>query len=137
MKVEHIGIAVKNIEEANATYRALLNAEPYKSEEVESEGVITSFFQVGESKSELLTASRDDSPVAQFLEQRGEGIHHLGFDVEDILAEIARLKEKGIVMINEEPKMGAYNKLVAILHPKSAHGVLVELSQAAIEDTII
>jgi len=137
MKVEHIGIAVKNIEEANATYRALLNAEPYKSEEVESEGVITSFFQVGDSKIELLAATNDDSPVAKFLEKRGEGIHHIAFEVEDILAEIERLEGKGFVMINKEPKMGADNKLVAFLHPKSSNGVLVELCQDAVDDTII
>jgi methylmalonyl-CoA/ethylmalonyl-CoA epimerase len=137
MKIEHIGIAVKNLEEANATYRALLDAEPYKNEEVESEGVITSFFQVGDSKIELLAATRDDSPVAKFIEKRGEGIHHIAFDVEDIVAEIERLEEKGFVMINKEPKMGADNKLVAFLHPKSANGVLVELCQDATDETII
>lgn len=137
MKIEHIGIAVKNLEEANATYRALLDAEPYKSEKVESEGVITSFFQVGDSKIELLGATNDASPIAKFLEKRGEGIHHIAFHVEDILAEIERLEEKGFVMINKEPKMGADNKLVAFLHPKSAHGVLVELCQEATDETII
>src|SRR5690606_28992723 len=137
MKIEHIGIAVKNLEEANATYRALLDAEPYKSEKVESEGVITSFFQVGDSKIELLGATNDASPIAKFLDKRGEGIHHIAFHVEDILAEIERLEEKGFVMINKEPKMGADNKLVAFLHPKSAHGVLVELCQEATDETII
>ena len=137
MKIEHIGIAVKNLEEANATYRALLDAEPYKSEKVESEGVITSFFQVGDSKIELLGATNDASPIAKFLEKRGEGIHHIAFHVEDILAEIERLEEKGFVMINKEPKMGADNKLVAFLHPKSAQGVLVELCQEATDETII
>src|SRR5690606_11133655 len=137
MKVEHIGIAVKNIEEANATYRALLNAEPYKSEEVESEGVITSFFQVGDSKIELLAATNDDSPVAKFLEKRGERIHHIAFEVEDILAEIERLEGKGFVMINKEPKMRADNKLVAFLHPKASNAVLVELCQDALADTVI
>ncbi len=128
-KIEHIGIAVKNIDEANATYRALLDAEPYKSEEVESEGVITSFFQVGESKIELLAATNENSPVAKFIEKRGEGIHHIAFDVGDIQAEISRLEEKGFVLINKEPKKGADNKIVAFLHPKSGHGVLVELCQ--------
>ena len=137
MKIEHIGIAVKNLEEANATYRALLDADPYKSEKVESEGVITSFFQVGDSKIELLGATNDASPIAKFLDKRGEGIHHIAFHVEDILAEIERLEEKGFVMINKEPKMGADNKLVAFLHPKSAQGVLVELCQEATDETII
>ncbi len=136
-KIEHIGIAVKNIEEANATYRALLDAEPYKSEEVESEGVITSFFQLGDSKIELLAATNENSPIARFIEKRGEGIHHIAFDVEDIIAEIERLKEKGFVVIDEEPKMGADNKLVAFLHPKSSNGVLVELCQEATDITII
>lgn len=136
-KIEHIGIAVKNIEEANATYRALLDAEPYKSEEVESEGVITSFFQVGDSKIELLAATNENSPIAKFLEKRGEGIHHIAFDVEDIRGEIRRLEEKGFVLINDEPKKGADNKIVAFLHPKSGHGVLVELCQEATDITII
>ena len=136
-KIEHIGIAVKNMEEANATYRALLDVEPYKSEEVASEGVITSFFQVGDSKIELLAATNNDSPVAKFLEKRGEGIHHIAFDVEDIVAEIERLEEKGFVLINKVPKMGADNKLVAFLHPKSSNGVLVELCQDATDETII
>ncbi len=136
-KIEHIGIAVKNIEEANATYAALLNTEAYKSEEVKTEGVITSFFQVGENKIELLAATNDDSPIAKFIAKRGEGIHHIAFDVEDILAEIQRLKEEGFVVIDEKPKMGADNKLVAFLHPKSSNGVLVELCQEATDITII
>ncbi len=136
-KIEHIGIAVKNIEEANETYRALLNAEPYKTEEVESEGVMTSFFQVGDSKIELLAATHENSPIAKFIEKRGEGIHHIAFDVEDIRAEILRLEEKGFVLINREPKKGADNKIVAFLHPKSGHGVLVELCQDATDISII
>ncbi|CAN5376421.1 methylmalonyl-CoA epimerase [soil metagenome] len=136
-KIEHIGIAVKNIEEANETYAALLNTEAYKSEEVKTEGVITSFFQVGENKIELLAATNDDSPSAKFIAKRGEGIHHIAFDVEDILAEIQRLKEQGFVVIDEKPKMGADNKLVAFLHPKSSNGVLVELCQEATDITII
>ena len=94
-KIEHIGIAVKNMEEANKTYRDLLGAEAYKAEEVESEGVLTSFFKIGESKIELLSATNENSPIAKFLEKRGEGIHHIAFDVEDIEKEIADLKQKG------------------------------------------
>lgn len=128
-KIEHIGIAVKNLEEANETYRALLGVEPYKREEVESEGVITSFFQVGQSKIELLAATHENSPVAKFIEKRGEGIHHIAFDVSDIEAEISRLEKNGFVLINKTPKKGADNKLIAFLHPKSSNGVLVELCQ--------
>lgn len=128
-KIEHIGIAVKNIEEANKTYRDLLGAESYKSEEVESEGVLTSFFKIGDSKIELLSATNEDSPVAKFIDKRGEGIHHIAFDVEDIEKEIADLEQKGFTLINKKPKKGADNKMVAFLHPKSSHGVLVELCQ--------
>jgi len=128
-KIEHIGIAVKNLEEANKTYRDLLGAEAYKAEEVESEGVLTSFFKIGDSKIELLSATNEDSPIAKYLAKRGEGIHHIAFDVEDIEKEIADLEEKGFTLINKEPKKGADNKIVAFLHPKSAHGVLVELCQ--------
>ncbi len=128
-KIEHIGIAVKNLEEANETFRALLDTEPYKSEAVESEGVITSFFQMGESKIELLAATNQNSPIAKFIEKRGEGIHHIAFDVEDIEAEIARLERRGFVLINLRAKPGADNKIVAFLHPKSSNGVLVELCQ--------
>ena len=128
-KIEHIGIAVKDLEAANRTYAALLGIAHYKTETVESEGVDTSFFRVGESKIELLAATREDSPIAKFLEKRGEGIHHLAFEVKDIRAELQRLKSEGFVLLNEEPKKGADNKLVAFLHPKSANGVLVELVQ--------
>ncbi|CAM4105823.1 methylmalonyl-CoA epimerase [Gillisia limnaea] len=130
-KIEHIGIAVRNIEEANKTYRALLNIEPYKAEEVESEGVLTSFFQIGDSKIELLAATNPKSPIAKFIEKRGEGIHHIAFDVEDIEAEIERLEKSDFVLISKKPKNGADNKIVAFLHPKSSHGVLVELCQEA------
>ena len=130
-KIEHIGIAVRNIEEANKTYQALLNAEPYKAEEVESEGVLTSFFKIGDSKIELLAATNPESPIAKFIEKRGEGIHHIAFDVEDIEAEISRLEKEGFVLISKKPKNGADNKIVAFLHPKSSHGVLVELCQDA------
>ena len=128
-KIEHIGIAVKDLEAANATYTALLKSEPYKTETVESEGVSTSFFKTGESKIELLAATNADSPVAKFIEKRGEGIHHIAFAVDDIEAEISRLEKEGFQLLNKTPKPGADNKLVAFLHPKSSHGVLVELCQ--------
>lgn len=128
-KIEHIGIAVKNILEANKIYEALLGSLPYKSEKVESEGVETSFFRCGESKIELLEALNADSPIAKFIEKRGEGIHHIAFAVNDIKAEIQRLKSEGFIVLNDIPKKGADNKLVAFLHPKSANGVLVELCQ--------
>lgn len=128
-KIEHIGIAVKNLEEANKTYAALFGAEAYKQEGVESEGVITSFFQVGPNKIELLEGTHENSPISKFIAKRGEGIHHIAFEVEDIEAEIKRLQAEGFVLLNEQPKFGADNKLVAFLHPKSSHGVLVELCQ--------
>ena len=128
-KIEHIGIAVKNLEEANQTYKTLLGAEAYKQEEVTSEGVITSFFKVGESKIELLAATNANSPIAKFLEKRGEGIHHLAFDVDNIEEEIKRLETEGFQLISKNPKPGADNKIIAFLHPKSANGVLVELCQ--------
>ena len=128
-KIEHIGIAVNNIEEANITYEKLLGAAPYKQEEVESEGVKTSFFKTGESKIELLGATNENSPIAKFLKKKGEGIHHIAFAVEDIKKKIEELKTEGFMVLNETPKRGADNKLVAFLHPKSSHGVLVELCQ--------
>ncbi len=128
-KIEHIGIAVKNLEDANKTYAALLGKAHYKIEEVASEGVKTSFFQLGDSKIELLEATNPDSPVAKFIEKRGEGIHHIAFYVKDIVKEIARLKKEGFLVLNETPKVGADNKLVAFLHPKSSNGVLIELCQ--------
>ena len=128
-KIEHIGIAVKDLEKSNELYSKLLNTQPYKLEEVESEGVKTSFFQVGESKIELLEASKEDSAIAKFIAKKGEGIHHIAYDVEDIYAEMERLKEEGFILLNETPKKGADNKLVCFLHPKSAGGVLVELCQ--------
>jgi methylmalonyl-CoA/ethylmalonyl-CoA epimerase len=128
-KIEHIGIAVKNIQDANILFEKLLGVASYKSEEVISEGVLTSFFQTGESKIELLMATNPESPIAKFLEKKGEGIHHIAFDVEDIYAEMERLKEEGFVLINEVPKEGADNKLVVFLHPKNTNGVLVELCQ--------
>jgi methylmalonyl-CoA/ethylmalonyl-CoA epimerase len=128
-KIEHLGIAVKNLAEANATYTQLLGMGPYKSETVESEGVTTSFFQVGPNKIELLEATNPNSPIAKFIEKRGEGIHHIAFAVEDIRAEMARLSQAGFTLLNAEPKPGADGKWVAFLHPKNAHGVLIELCQ--------
>lgn len=128
-KIEHIGIAVKDLDAANNTYEKLLGYEPYKQEIVDSEGVATSFFTSGESKIELLAATNPDSPIAKFIERRGDGIHHIAFAVEDIYAEVARLKAEGFQIINEEPRKGADNKLVVFVHPKSANGVLVELCQ--------
>lgn len=128
-KIEHIGIAVKNLENSNALFAKLFGKPHYKIEEVASEGVNTSFFQVGENKIELLEATKDDSPIAKFIEKKGEGIHHIAFDVTDIEAEITRLQGEGFVVLNPTPKKGADNKLVAFLHPKSTNGVLIELCQ--------
>ncbi|MCB0637109.1 MAG: methylmalonyl-CoA epimerase [Lewinella sp.] len=129
MKIEHIGIAVKDLTAANALYTRLLGAPPYKKEAVASEGVTTSFFQTGESKVELLEATNPDSAIAKFIEKRGEGIHHVAFRVDDIEAEMARLREEGFQLLNEAPKRGADNMLVCFVHPKTANGVLVELCQ--------
>lgn len=128
-KIEHIGIAVKNLESANEVYKKLLGYEHYLTESVETEGVNTSFFKCGESKIELLEATNETSPIARFIDKRGEGIHHIAFAVEDILSEMERLKSEGFTILNEVPKKGADNKLVVFLHPKSAHGVLIELCQ--------
>lgn len=128
-KIEHLGIAVKDLEAATKTYEALFGKPAYQSEEVESEGVKTVFFKTGDNKIELLGATRADSPIAKYIAKRGEGIHHVAFDVEDIQAEINRLKSEGFQLINETPKRGADNKIVAFLHPKSTQGVLVELCQ--------
>jgi methylmalonyl-CoA/ethylmalonyl-CoA epimerase len=128
-KIEHIGIAVNSLETSNLLFEKLLGTPPYKSEEVASEGVKTSFFLSGPNKVELLEATTPDSPIAKFLEKKGEGIHHIAFDVTDIVAEIARLKAEGFMVLNEVPKKGADNKLVAFLHPKGTNGVLIELCQ--------
>lgn len=128
-KIEHIGIAVKNMDDANVLFEKMLGVPSYKMEAVESEGVLTSFFQTGNNKIELLVATNPESSIAKFLEKKGEGIHHIAFDVEDIHAEISRLKNEGFVLINEVPKKGADNKLVVFLHPKNTNGVLVELCQ--------
>jgi methylmalonyl-CoA/ethylmalonyl-CoA epimerase len=128
-KVEHIGIAVKNIQNSNQLFQRLLGVDPYKSEKVESEAVTTSFFKVGNTKIELLESTTEDSAVAKFIANRGEGIHHIAFEVEDIQKEMARLASEGFQLLNPEPKRGADNKLVVFLHPKSCNGVLVELCQ--------
>ena len=128
-KLEHIGIAVKDINSANALFSSLLGQNHYKIEEVESEGVRTSFFNIDGVKFELLEATRPDSPIAKFIEKRGEGVHHLAFEVVDIHKAITDYEQKGFELINLTPKSGADNKLIAFLHPKSTQGVLVELCQ--------
>jgi methylmalonyl-CoA/ethylmalonyl-CoA epimerase len=128
-KIEHIGIAVKDLDVSNVLFEKLFGAPAYKSEVVESEGVTTSFFLNGPNKIELLAATNPESPIAKFIEKKGEGIHHIAFDVEDIVAEISRLQNEGFVVLNETPKKGADNKLVTFLHPKSTNGVLIELCQ--------
>jgi len=128
-KIEHIGIAVKDMEVSNKIFEKLLGAPPYKQELVLTEGVRTSFFESGPNKIELLEATTEDSPIAKFLEKRGEGIHHIAFAVEDIRADMERLKNEGFILLSEEPKSGADNKWVAFLHPKSTNGVLIELCQ--------
>lgn len=128
-KIEHIGIAVRDLENANQIFEDILNLPSYKSESVESEGVTTSFFKVGPNKIELLQATKPDSPIAKFIEKRGEGIHHIAFAVDNVEEEIKRLTSKGYRLINQTPKNGADNKLIAFLHPKSSNGVLIELCQ--------
>lgn len=128
-KVEHIGIAVKNLEASNKLFAKLLGTPHYKIEEVASEMVNTSFFKVGENKIELLEATSSYSAIAKFIEKKGEGIHHIAFDVEDIISEMKRLEAEGFILLNNEPKQGADNKLVCFLHPKSTNGVLLELCQ--------
>ena len=128
-KIEHIGIAVKDIEQANLIYTQLLGVAPYKSEAVPSEGVITSFFKTGDSKIELLEGTSAESPITKFIEKKGEGIHHIAFDVDNIEAEMERLKQLGFTLLSEKPKRGADNKLICFVHPKSTNGVLIELCQ--------
>lgn len=129
LKVEHIGIAVKNMQDAVAVFEKLLNTHCYKTEQVETEKVNTAFFQKGEIKIELLESTDPSGVIAKFIERKGEGLHHIAFDVADIKAEMKRLQEEGFVLLNEEPKPGADNKLVCFLHPKGTNGVLVELCQ--------
>jgi len=128
-KIEHIGIAVKDLEVSNALFASLLGKPHYKVEAVESEGVKTSFFEAGPNKIELVEATSADSPIAKFIEKKGEGIHHIAFAVDNIEKEIERLTKEGFTVLNKTPKKGADNKLVAFLHPKSTNGVLIELCQ--------
>ena len=128
-KIEHIGIAVKDLESSNKLFAALFGTAHYKEEEVASEGVKTSFFKCGPNKIELLQATNTESPIAKFIDKKGEGIHHIAFAVLDIKAEIERLKAAGFIVLNEVPKKGADNKLVVFLHPKTTNGVLIELCQ--------
>jgi methylmalonyl-CoA/ethylmalonyl-CoA epimerase len=128
-KLEHIGIAVKNLDKSNLLFAKLLGIEHYKIEDVPSEGVRTSFFEVGGVKIELLEATRADSPIAKFIEKRGEGLHHLAFETEDIKMEMSKVDEKGFLLLQREPRQGADNKLVNFLHPKTTNHVLVELVQ--------
>ena len=128
-KIEHIGIAVRSLEVSDKVFAKIFNKEPYKKEVVESEGVSTSFFMTGENKIELLEATNPDSTIAKFIEKKGEGIHHIAFDVDDIVAEMKRLEAEGFVLLNKEPKPGADNKLVCFLHPKGTNGVLIELCE--------
>lgn len=129
LKVEHIGIAVKDFANAVPLFEKLLNSQCYKTEKVESEQVNTAFFRQGDTKIELLESSTEDGVIARFIEKKGEGIHHIAFDVADIYAEMERLKAEGFILLNEQPKNGADNKLVCFLHPKGTNGVLIELCQ--------
>ena len=129
LKVEHIGIAVKSLQDSVPLFEKLLNTASYKTETVASENVNTAFFSQGETKIELLESTEADGVISKYIEKKGEGIHHIAFEVEDIVAEMKRLKEEGFILLNEQPKRGADNKLVCFLHPKSSNGVLVELCQ--------
>ena len=129
IRVEHIGVAVKNLENANDLFTKLFGKAHYKVESVESEQVRTSFFKIGETKIELLESEGPDSAIGKFIEKRGEGIHHIAYEVEDIKQEMNRLEEEGFTILNREPKKGADNKIVCFLHPKSTNGILVELCQ--------
>ena len=129
LKIEHLGIAVKNLEISNLVFSKLFNTSPYKNEMVESESVNTSFLLLGDSKIELLEATNEESPIAKFLEKKGEGLHHIAFEVDDIESEMKRLELEGFVLLNNQPKKGADNKIVCFLHPKSTNGVLIELCQ--------
>ena len=129
LKIEHIGIAVKDIEQSNELFTKLFGKIPYKTEKVESENVSTSFFMIGDNKIELLEATNPESAIAKFIEKKGEGIHHIAFEVADIYEEMKRLKSEGFTILSEEPKRGADNKLICFLHPKGTNGVLIELCQ--------
>lgn len=127
--VEHIGIAVKTLAESNLLFTKLFGIAPYKEEAVVAEGVMTSFFKINQTKIELLEATTEESAIAKFIDKKGEGIHHIAFEVDDILSEMQRLENEGFVLLNKEPKQGADNKLVCFLHPKGTNGVLIELCQ--------
>ncbi len=129
LRIEHLGIAVKNLDESNKLIEKLFGTSPYKSEAVEREGVTTSFFRMGESKIELVESSKESSAISKYIEKKGEGIHHIAFEVEDIISEMKRLKEDGFTLLHEQPVDGADNKLICFLHPKSTNGILVELTQ--------
>lgn len=128
-KIEHIGIAVADLQKASSLYEKLLGTGCYKTERVESENVDTAFFKTGENKIELLASTADDSVIAKFIAKKGEGLHHIAFDVDDIYIEMERLKKEGFVLLNEQPKKGADNKLICFVHPKTTNGVLIELCQ--------
>lgn len=128
-KIEHIGIAVSDLESASRIYSTLLGISSYKKEEVESENVITEFFKIGDAKLELLAGTSNESAISKYIEKKGEGIHHIAFLVDDIYAEMQRLKSEGFILLNEQPKKGADNKLICFIHPKSSNGVLIELCQ--------
>jgi len=128
-KVEHIGIAVKDLDKSNELFSKLFGKDHYKIEKVESEKVSTSFFMLGETKIELVESTGQDSAISKFIEKKGEGIHHIAYEVSDILKEMTRLKQEGFELLNDEPKKGADNKMICFLHPKSTNGVLVELCQ--------
>lgn len=128
-KIEHIGIAVKNIQQSNDLFKKLFGKEHYKIETVESEGVSTSFFMIGETKIELLEATNETSAISKFIEKKGEGIHHIAYEVDNIESEMARLKQEGFELINQTPKDGADNKRICFLHPKTTNGVLIELCE--------
>ena len=130
LKVEHIGIAVRSLQTSIPLFEKILDTAAYKTEAVASENVVTAFFQKGETKIELLESSTEDGVINRFIEKKGEGIHHIAFEVEDIEAEMKRLQGEGFVLLNEKPKPGADNKLVCFLHPKGTNGVLIELCQS-------
>lgn len=129
LKIEHLGIAVKNLEASNTLFTKLFGKAPYKMEKVESENVSTSFFMMGENKIELLEATDPNSAIAKFIDKKGEGIHHVAFEVTDIHSEMKRLQNEGFKLLSEQPKKGADNKLICFLHPKDTNGVLIELCQ--------
>ncbi len=128
-KIEHIGIAVKNLQNSNELFKKLFGQDHYKVERVESEGVSTSFFMLGETKIELLEATNENSAISKFIEKKGEGIHHIAYEVDNIENEMQRLKKEGFELIHQQPKDGADNKKICFLHPKSTNGVLVELCE--------